>query len=372
MRTRAVLFSIVCAFTRSAFPQEPPTPATAAKEPASIEGRVLNTLTGEPIRRANLSLMPMLSGGAGSAPAQPAGAASDAEGKFKFENLEPGRYTLWAEKTGFVRQQYGASSGQFGPGAPLTLASGQAMKNLEFKLTPQGVISGKVLDEDGEPLSRVSVQVMRRIAYSTRPMGMMGAATNDVGEFRIGNLIPGKYILRVDYRRGMFGPAAPPPASTDGQGVEDYVTTFYPSTTEVEGALPISIGPGQEVPGLEGRLQKARVYRVRGKVVGVTADAGNRIQVSLQPQSRPGGGMIFGFGGGGAASDRLADDDGRAARSQGGRGTAARAPPGGRLGGVGRPVRPPGAPAGRLARGPVAPGRRAARCAAHGALRRAP
>src|SRR5712692_5149544 len=101
--------------------------ATAAKEPAIIEGRVVNAATGEPLRKVNLRLFPVGQAGAGAAPLQPATAVSDTEGKFKFENLEPGRYSLSAEKTGFTRQQYGSRSGSMGPGTQLTLVAGQKL-----------------------------------------------------------------------------------------------------------------------------------------------------------------------------------------------------------------------------------------------------
>lgn len=299
MRVSVALVGLICLFSLSSPAQNPTAPADAAKEPGSVEGRIVNALTGEPIRKANLTLMSMPSGGGtiSAGPPPSVGAVSDAEGKFKFENLEPGRYTLSADKTGFVRQQYGAASGQVGPGTTLTMASGQKIKSLEFKLTPQAVISGKVVDEDGEPLARTMIQVLRQTAYSRRPMGMMGAQTNDVGEFRIASLSPGKYIIRADYRRGMFGVAAPPQAAS-GEGVEDYVTTFYAGTTDIAAAVPITARAGQEVSGLEIRLQKARVYRVRGKVPGITMDPSTRIQVSLEPQKRSNiASMVLGGGG---------------------------------------------------------------------------
>src|SRR2546426_3445302 len=267
-------------FSPCASPQErvaPIRPATEAadQEPAAIEGRVLNVLTGEPIRKVNLTLTVSGGASAGTAPPQSTTAVSDAEGKFRFEKLEAERYMLSADKTGFVRQQYGARTGQLGPGTALTLGAGERLTNLDFKLTPQAVIAGKVLDEDGEPLAGVMIQVLRKTAYSNRPMGVMGMSSNDVGEFRIANLAPGKYILRAEYRRNMFG-QAPHVEGTDADGVDDYVPTFHPGSTDPQGAVPISLTAGQELSGIIVRLHRAAGYRIRGKVVGTSVDPPGR------------------------------------------------------------------------------------------------
>jgi protocatechuate 3,4-dioxygenase beta subunit len=307
MRTPALLVVSFLAFP-CAFPQERATPQTApaqsaAGEPAIIEGRVLNSLTGEPLRKASLTLMRAGMGSVGPAPPENRIEITDPEGKFRFENLQPGRYMLSGEKAGFVRQQYGSRAAQMGPGTALTLTAGQKLAGLEFKLTPQAVISGKVLDEDGEPLTRVSVQVLRKSSYAGRSVGMMGASTNDIGEFRLANLGPGTYVIRADYRRMMFAGAVRSQAA-DEDGVQDYVPTYYPGTTEADAAVPITVAAGQEVPGVTLRMQKARVYRVRGKVLGVGSDPSSRIQVSLVPQRRSGVmGMVFGGGGGAVRPD---------------------------------------------------------------------
>jgi len=254
---------------------------------------VVNAVTGEPLRRARLTLTPM-GRPAGSAPLQPIGAASDAEGKFKFEKIEPARYMLSAEKAGFLRQQY-SQSGQSRSSTPLAVASGQKLRDLEIKLTPQAVILGRVVDEDGEPLARASVQVGRQWAQGLANTEQLGMSTNDIGEFRIANLRAGKYTVRVEYRLGAAGPPTRAPGA-EGEGMEDYVSTFYPGTTDPGGAVPIEVRAGQEISGIEIRMQKGRVYRVRGSVVGVAVDPASRVQVSLQSQQRRGG-TVFVSGG---------------------------------------------------------------------------
>jgi hypothetical protein len=247
-------------------------------------------------------MMPSGSGITFSGPPQTITASSDDEGKFVFDKLEPGRYSLSGEKAGFGRQQYGSrTGGQFSPGSPLTLEPGQKMIEIEFKLLPQAVILGRVVDEDGEPVTGAMVQVMRQLPYARQPIGMMGASANDIGEFRIGNLAPGKYMIRVDYRSGMYGPVQTARVP-EGQERRDYVSTYYPGVTDPSSAVPIEVTAGREVSGIEVRLQKARVYKVSGRVQGVATDPTARISVSLQPQKRSMG-FSGGFGGGNVKPD---------------------------------------------------------------------
>jgi hypothetical protein len=78
-------------------------------------------------------------------------------------------------------------------------------------------------------------------------------------------------------------PLAPTPDMT-------YAATYYPSTTDSTTAMPIDVGAGGEVRGIDIRLIKTRVWRVRGRVSGLVADQRGRgaIQVALSPAEGPG------------------------------------------------------------------------------------
>jgi hypothetical protein len=78
--------------------QAPQAEPTSAKKPAILTGRVVNAKTGEPVRRVNLTLRPfgapgMISVGPGfMPPAAPYAATTDAEGKFRVENVDPAAF----------------------------------------------------------------------------------------------------------------------------------------------------------------------------------------------------------------------------------------------------------------------------------------
>jgi hypothetical protein len=178
------------------------------------------------------------------------------------------------------------------------LEPGRKIANIEFALIPQAVITGKVIDEDGEPVPHTMVTVLRRTPLARQPMGMMGMSTNDVGEFRIAGLAPGRYVIRAERRGPMFGAATRAGTDGKGEGTLDYVPTWYPGVTDEASAGEITAAAGQHLPGMDIRLRKGRVFQVSGRIGGVPGDS-SRIQVSLQPRRTGRGGMIFGFGGGG-------------------------------------------------------------------------
>ena len=301
-----VTFLAVVILTSVSMAQQPPNaaagnPSEAEKKFASLEGKLIDAATGEPVRKANVVLMQMPAAGGGmsmTGPPPSTAASSDAEGKFSFPKVEPGRYMLSADKAGYVRQQYGTRAGQFGPGTNLALEPGQKITNIEFKLMPQAVITGKVVDEDGEPVPHTMVNVLRRTPLARQPMGMMGMSANDVGEFRIAGLAPGRYVIRAEQRGPMFGAATQAATEPKGEGSLGYVPTYYPGVTDDASASEISVAAGQQLSGMDIRLRKGRVFQVSGRVQGLPAGS-SRIQVSLQPQRTSRGAMVFGFGLGG-------------------------------------------------------------------------
>jgi hypothetical protein len=70
-----------------------------------------------------------------------------------------------------------------------------------------------------------------------------------------------------------------------------YAATYYPSTASANTAASIDVGPGNEIRGIDIRLIKARVWRVRGRVTGLEQPAPGRgrgaVQVSLVPAEGP-------------------------------------------------------------------------------------
>src|ERR1017187_575743 len=124
---------------------------SAAEDLCAIQGQVLNNATGEPLKKASLNLQRTdMTPDMMSMPTTYS-TATDASGKFAMKDIEPGKYRLSVTRNGFVPTSYGAR----GPnrlGTTLSLSRGQNLNDVMFRLTPHGVVTGRVVDEDGEPV----------------------------------------------------------------------------------------------------------------------------------------------------------------------------------------------------------------------------
>jgi hypothetical protein len=89
-----------------------------------------------------------------------------------------------------------------------------------FRMQASGVISGKIVDADGDPMAGVGVTAT--IAGTQSPMARRyspGASgtTNDLGEYRIADLRPGKYVVTAQpSERGQRGLERRATRSADG------------------------------------------------------------------------------------------------------------------------------------------------------------
>lgn len=271
-------------------------PPSSAIDKCKLEGRVVSLSTGEPLKKATLRLRS--TGGANVGPINPGAISSysttsDAEGKFLFEDLDPGSYFLSAERTGYVRQSYGARTS--GPASTIKLDAGQHVQDIVLKLTPQGMLFGKVTDEDGDPLPNAQVMVLRSTyVRGKKQLQQFNAnGTRDDGSFVIGNLGPGRYYLSATDNRMMnFGDVERPGRKGPQDG---YVTTYFPNTTDPAAAAPIEIAAGNEIRGIEIRLRKARVFRIRGRVANsATGVPPQNLALALIPKDNSNGGTLFG------------------------------------------------------------------------------
>jgi len=256
---------------------------------AKVEGRVVNSVNGMPVPNVTLTLRSVSS----PRPLKYV-VTSDVGGGFLFDLVEPRRYELSGQKVGFLRESYGAER-VGGNGTPLTVPGGQHMKGLVFKLTPQGVISGRVTDESGEPMERVSVGALRSKYWQNGKRVLQsvgGALTNDLGEYRIANLGPGSYHVMAHRGGGPPGlrvAHADVPSKLVPQTPEEgYLDTFYPGSLDPEGSMGIQVQAGAETSGVDITFQKTRVFRVRGEVVDASGQPVREASIALT-NSKTGG-----------------------------------------------------------------------------------
>jgi hypothetical protein len=110
--------------------------------------------------------------------------------------------------------------------------------------------------------------LISRVQEGRRYLGTNGGGqTDEKGEFRAGNLTPGKYYVSV-------GPSLQPTGHVgDGAHESDvgYPRVFYPNATELEGAAQVDVNSGRRAR-VEFVLSTVPLYRISGAVVGGTLD----------------------------------------------------------------------------------------------------
>lgn len=284
---RAIL--ALCVLASSAAGQDSVAPGPSTKpnpaELCNVEGAVVKATTGEGLKKIAVNLMSL------EGEHKIFNSLTDGAGRFTFSGVEPGRYALAAGGNGYSQQEFGSTRGRPG-GKILTFAPGCREKNIVFRLTPPGVITGTVHDVDGDPVIGGQVQAFRIMRVGGHQQASPGgfAQTNDLGQYRIYGLDPGQYLIGASYQRQDGG-------MMPGQDV--YLPTYYPSTADTGQATPIQISPGDEVSGVDVDLAFAHSVTVRGRVVSdIPVKALRGSYVSLMPrESFQGGYMGASFGG---------------------------------------------------------------------------
>ncbi len=270
-------------FSSFAAAQDPSQTAAGIKpkqEKCTVSGTVVRLGTSEPLKSAYVRLA--VQGQRGTS----LGATTDAAGKFAFRNVEPDRYRLTVARNGYVAQEYGQRS-QNDPGAILALSPGQNVQDLLFRMVPAAVISGHIQDEDGESLPWVQVTSLREayVEGKRQLVGQTVVSTNDLGEYRLFDLPPGRYFVRATYQPGMSVLGYMQFRSTEGGSSEGYAPTYYPGTSDPAKAATIAVKSGEEARSVDFILRRVPVFKIRGRVFNaVKGRPGEDASLELVPR----------------------------------------------------------------------------------------
>jgi uncharacterized protein (DUF2141 family) len=239
--------------------------ATNAEARYTLSGTVVNSATGEPVRRALVQVFL----GAEQA------ALTDSSGHFEFSGLPPGQTSVTVRKPGFFTEQ-DVNSVQ---GAPAMAQVGPNATPVVVKLTPEGAITGRIESRDGEGIDNLPVRVIYfHIMNGHRQWEQLGNTnTNDDGEFRVGKLMPGLYYV-------VAGPGSESiflgRAGSKGREAV-FPEVFYPGVRDLNSATPIQLAPGQQLEA-DFSISPEPVFHVSGTVPTVGDEQGVGIEFSTE------------------------------------------------------------------------------------------
>lgn len=231
---------------------------------AVVQGVVLDDETGNPLARATVSLIPLPGTTAGTAKLR-----TGERGGFSILSVRPGWYVLRASRTGFGD----AESGQVRPGRPgvaFEIKSDAPLAFHQLRLRRLPAVAGTVVDDNGVGLPNWPVSV-----YTARKpvRRVTEGRTDDRGDFRIGTLDPGAYVVR----------------SAAGTLEDDtaLLPTWYKFGTALESAEPLRLRLGDTrrdlvIRPVAGRLLKLSGFftSIQPANLAIVTDTGRRVVAS--------------------------------------------------------------------------------------------
>jgi hypothetical protein len=252
---------------------------------ARIEGIAVNGATGEPIIGVEMRLGERPDKNNDKVMGPFIRTSTDRYGRFAFNHLRISNYFLYSDGAGYLKNalvQNGRGKDDF------YLRSGET-RFFRLVLLPEGSIIGRVLDEVGQPIVGVDVSAIREdsnfgrrfIASYQHWGGSSEASTNNKGEFRIGELDPGRYFIETT-----FSTVKKVDESLLKKG---YVPAYYPDSPTMAMATALCMGAGEQRK-IDFHLLPRPMYSVRGKLE-LPVDFKNNFEV-LWGLRREDGGFI--------------------------------------------------------------------------------
>ncbi|HKA19114.1 MAG TPA: hypothetical protein VKN18_12565, partial [Blastocatellia bacterium] len=242
------------------------------KDPtASITGQI--TLDGRPAAGLKVALCPQRHF---SRENDIATGKTDSTGRYLFSSCLPmGRYWLEVGAPGYFDPFHWNEEG---PGRGVSVADGEFVVNADLDLVLGGVITGRVIDPDGQPVVGEFVEVTKigQLGPPDEPLDLPGEEgdffTDGNGEYRIYGIPPGRYhvstginvakVIGVTNRYPFFH------SSGRVDGDHYFEKMFHPGTSNRSHAAIVDVSTGGIVRNANINVGRAiRAYTASGRVI---------------------------------------------------------------------------------------------------------
>ncbi len=220
----------------------------------TVEGTVLNSVTGEALGGVKVSL------DAGGKSVREV--VTDGQGAFRVDALPPGEYTAAFTSSGFEGPPRDSAARR-----PFRVTGGSPVR-LDASLTPLARVSGRVIDAAGAPVAGAMVQLLGGpVAYNE--------SSGKEGRFSFDRVSAGRYVLWTQPPRNRK-----PQSSTADERIA-WLNTFFPGVADAQAATRLVVRAGSELWNQDIRLLSAPVHRVRGTVFDASGSPVPRTRVTL-------------------------------------------------------------------------------------------
>ncbi|MCO6510316.1 MAG: hypothetical protein J5I65_05935 [Aridibacter famidurans] len=283
LATAIVLFGLAISGSDQ-FAQVTPIPESTPKSPSmsEVRGRVVFADSGLPVRRARVGLIEVTEYTKTNSSIRYEDLRSwdrtltNDNGEFVIDSIAPGVYVVDVVgpnilSPGSINDFFGGSIDlslqEIEKHFPLIRLDGRNRETVTVLAKRGGVIAGFVSYEDSAPAIGVEISILRKGAAVTEDelVKVATGRTDDRGYFRITQLFPSDYLIRVVE-----------PANTGGDDrftergdfwKESTLYFFYPNSVDLEGAETLNVGWGSDISDLRIVIPKRQVVDVSGFVV---------------------------------------------------------------------------------------------------------
>lgn len=294
--------------------------AALAQGNGIISGVVRDAETGAPLAGVRVSVQ-------GSSQ-KSASTTTDSQGRYRLGDIPPGQVGLSAG----AHPETAYHAGQ----RTVTLAAGQELHSIDIPMRGVGRVSGRIADDEGKPVTRVEVAVVRgeysmgalryRAEYGTLsdqegnyggPSGLLvysllGVSSEDQVSSGLTTSLDELAALAVDFHgTGRAVPAGIPleagrghllvahrerptmAAPTDApvdpkQRKTVLASSWYPGSGSLEGAIPLTLGAGENREQVNFRLDRVPAYCIQG-TAPATGPEKRALGIVLSDRRLPGG-----------------------------------------------------------------------------------
>ncbi len=182
---------------------------------------------------------------------------TDAAGNYCIERLVAGKYRVEVSAPGYVSKQ--KNQNQWERGSLINVADNETIDKLDFNLIRGGVITGRLMEENGKPITELNLALMRINEKGEKaPMGS-AEVSDDRGIYRCYGLEPGKYLVSAGQGES---------DSSLNMGGVKFRKTWYPGVQDETKAQVVEVTIENEAINIDFRLPRMKKgFTVSGRVI---------------------------------------------------------------------------------------------------------
>jgi hypothetical protein len=196
-------------------------------------------------------------------PCSDQGVLTDENGNYTLKGATASRLRIGGEKDGY--SDAGART--------VSVRPGNRVEQIDLVMHKEAVVSGHVLDPNGDGLEGTEVVIYEKVYKQGNPaLAPRGTArTNDLGEYRIAGLGAGRYVLVTSPKLLQVRKLTRISANREGKRKPGFGMArkmYYPNVDSTEAASTIEVQSGQSIEGIDVRFRNETTFCVSGRSPG--------------------------------------------------------------------------------------------------------